>query len=174
MCNAWHGLPEVAASSQEHRQLCQHCHGAVAHSLWHAARMRQAEGRCSAALPEVASVPRLPRGSPSRPRGVPYPTKHRGLKNIPTACPSVLHQLELGPGVNPETRLRDISSAPSPTGTVEPPPTWAMVSQPSKLLLQWEAKPEPQKLCRGPQGEVRWGPTQQDTLGCCDTPGLRP
>lgn len=48
-----------------------------------------------------------------------------------------------------------------------------MASQARELLLQGEAKPEPQNLCRGPHGEVPWGPTQ-DTPGCCDAPGLRP
>lgn len=48
-----------------------------------------------------------------------------------------------------------------------------MASQARELLLQWEAKPKPQKLCRGPHGEVPRGPTQ-DTPGCCDALGYVP
>lgn len=42
------------------------------------------------ALPEVELVPMLLSRAPRTPRGVPYPTKHRGLKNTCTASLSVL------------------------------------------------------------------------------------
>lgn len=147
---------------------------ATAPSPQHAARVGQAEGRCPAALLEMASVPGLPNGTPSRPRGVPYPTKHQGRFFSGTEKHPVLHQLELGAWREPRDSPSGHLWCPFSDRNHGNPSTWATVSQPRELLLLWEAKPEPQKLCRGPPREVPWAPTQQDTLGCCDALVLSP
>lgn len=48
------------------------------------------DGTQHVALPEMELVPRLLSRAPRRPRGIPYPTKHWGLKNTCTASLSVL------------------------------------------------------------------------------------
>lgn len=57
---------------------------------WHTARVGWAGGQSSVALTEVELVPRLLSRALRRPRGVPYPTKHWGLKNTCTVSLSVL------------------------------------------------------------------------------------
>lgn len=113
---------------------------------------------------------------PQESQGSPLSHKTPRTDKHPPCIPPVLPQLELGAGTWSELGDSPLGHLQWPLSNGNPgaPPTWTTVSQPGGLLLQWAAKPEPQKLCRRPHEEVPWGPAEQDTPGCCDAPGLHP
>lgn len=69
---------------------------------WHTAWVGWVEGQCPVAVPEVELVPRLLSRAPRRPRGVPYPTKHWGLKKTPALHSFLCCHLELGEWTKPK------------------------------------------------------------------------
>lgn len=114
-------------------QPCQHFHSDIAPSPMDTAQVGWAGGQCPVALLEVELVPRLLSRAPRRPRGVPYPTKHWGLKNTGTASFSVSK-----PKDSPSEHLQ------CPLSNT----TYSITAQRASASVG--AKPKSQKLHRGP------------------------
>lgn len=105
------------------------------------------DGTQHVALPETELVPRLLSRAPRRPRGIPYPTKHWGLKNTCTASLSVL-----SPGVGGLERTQGLSFRAPP---VPPLQHHLQLHSPESFCCSGRQNPSPKSSTRDPMRGAR-------------------